>query len=242
MIAALFFFVAVIYSSVGLGGGSAYTALMAIFGVNHVLIPTTSLALNVAVTSLGAANFWRGGHVRWRLIAPFLLSSIPMAYLGGSIALTKQNFYVLLLITLITLAVRIYFFDGLRVSIKLEGARRIAFSLSLGGLLGFVAGTVGIGGGIYLVPSIVMFGLGTEKEAAATGSIFIWVNSAAGIVSRVQRGAFDVGFILPLLAVVIVGGYLGSYMGAFRYSPRTVQKLMGAVIIIAIGFLLKRVL
>lgn len=242
MIAVLFFFVALIYSSVGLGGGSAYTAIMAIFDVNYVLIPTTSLMLNVAVTSVGAANFWRGGHVNWRLIAPFLISSIPMAYLGGSIYLSKQIFYVLLLITLITLAVRIYFFDSLRISLKLKSGQKVVFSVALGGLLGFIAGAVGIGGGVYLVPLIVMFGFGSEKEAAATGSIFIWVNSLSGLLSRMQRGAFDVGMILPLLAAVVVGGYLGSYMGSFRFSPRVVQKVMGIVIVVAIVFLIKRLL
>lgn len=240
MIAALFFFVAMMYSSVGLGGGSSYTALLAIFDVNYVLIPTTSLMLNVTVTSLGAANFWRGGHVRWGLIAPFLVSSIPLAYLGGSIALSKQAFYILLLVTLVTLVVRIYFFDGLRISLRLEGAQKIVFSLALGGALGFIAGTVGIGGGIYLVPLIVMFGLGAEKEAAATGSIFIWVNSIAGLFSRIQRGAFDMEWILPLVAAVAAGGFLGSYMGSFRFPPWTVQKLMGVVIIIAIVFLVRR--
>lgn len=242
MLAVLFFFVAVIYSSVGLGGGSAYTAIMAIFDVNYVLIPTTSLMLNVTVTSVGAANFWRGGHVNWRLIAPFLLSSIPLAYLGGSIHFSKQVFYVLLLLTLTTLAVRIYFFDSLRISLKLESRQKFMFSVALGGLLGFIAGTVGIGGGIYLVPLIVMFGLGSEKEAAAAGSIFIWVNSLSGLLSRMQRGAFDMEMILPLLAAVVVGGYLGSYMGSFRFSPRVVQKIMGMVIVVAIGFLIKRLL
>ncbi|MBT3351079.1 MAG: sulfite exporter TauE/SafE family protein [Nitrospinaceae bacterium] len=242
MLATLFFFVAVIYSSVGLGGGSSYTAIMAIFDVNYVLIPTTSLMLNVAVTSVGAANFWRGGHVNWRLITPFLVSSIPMAYLGGLIHLSRQFFYILLLITLTTLAVRIYFFDSLRISLKLESGQKVVFSVVLGGLLGFVAGAVGIGGGIYLVPIIVVFGLGTEKEAAATGSIFIWMNSLSGLLSRMQRGAFDMEMILPLLAAVAVGGYLGSYMGSFRYSPRVVQKVMGIVVVVAIGFLIKRIL
>ncbi len=242
VIAALFFFVALIYSSVGLGGGSSYAAIMAIFDVNYVLIPTTSLVLNVAVTSFGAANFWWGGHVNWRLIAPFLVSSIPMAYLGGSVALSKQGFYILLLFTLVTLAIRIYFFDTLRISLKLEGAQKVVFSVVLGGALGFIAGAVGIGGGIYLVPLIVMFSLGTEKEAAATGSIFIWVNSVAGIFSRMQRGAFSMELILPLVAAVVAGGFLGSYMGSFRFSPRTIQKLMGIVLIAAIVFLLRRLL
>ena len=242
MLAALFFFVAVIYSSVGLGGGSSYTAIMAIFDVNYVLIPTTSLILNVAVTSVGAANFWRGGHVNWRLIAPFLVSSMPMAYLGGSIHLSKHIFYVILLITLITLAVRIYFFDSLRISLKLGCGQKIVFSVALGGLLGFIAGAVGIGGGIYLVPLIVVFGLGTEKAAAATGTIFIWVNSLSGLLSRMQRGAFDMEMVLPLLVAVVGGGWLGSYMGSFSYSPRVVQKIMGIVIVVAMGFLIKRFL
>ena len=112
----------------------------------------------------------------------------------------------------------------------------------LGAILGFVAGSVGIGGGIYLVPLIIMFGLGSEKEAAATGATFIWFNSLAGVIARLQSGTIDTDFILPLTGAVMVGGFTGSYLGAVRYNAKTIQNVMGFVVIIAIVVLSRDIL
>ena len=242
LLSILFFFVAFIYSSVGLGGGSSYTALMAIFGINYLIIPTASLSLNLIVTSIGMLNFWRNGHGRLGLIAPFLLTSIPMAYLAGSLNLPKEIFQFILLFTLILVVVRIYVLRELQFSFYLSGTKKWIFMVGLGAILGFVAGSVGIGGGIYLVPLIVMFDLGSEKEAAAAGTIFIWVNSLAGVFARAQAGTFDIDFILPLIGAVIAGGLAGSYLGSFKFQAETIQKIMGTVIIFAIIFLFRGML
>tara|TARA_Y100000031_G_scaffold4618_1_gene5722 strand:- start:887 stop:1384 length:498 start_codon:yes stop_codon:yes gene_type:complete len=165
-----------------------------------------------------------------------------MAYLGGLLALPKILFQIILLITLIFVIVRIYVLHHLRFSIQISGIPKWLFIFGLGGIMGFIAGTVGIGGGIYLVPLIIMFGLGSEKEAAAAGAMFIWVNSLAGVIARSQSGMFDAGFILPLAGAVIVGGFGGSYLGAVRFDAKTIQKVMGAIVIIAIIFLLRDIL
>jgi hypothetical protein len=238
----LFFFVASIYSSVGLGGGSSYTALMAIFGINYLIIPTASLSLNLIVTSIGMVNFWRNGHGRLGLITPFLVTSIPMAYLAGSLNLPKGIFQLILLFTLILVVVRIYVFKELQFSFHLSGTKKWIFMVGLGAILGFVAGSVGIGGGIYLVPLIVMFGLGSEKEAASAGTIFIWVNSLVGVFARAQAGTFDIDFILPLIGAVIAGALAGSYLGSFKFQAKTIQKIMGTVIVFAIIFLFRGML
>ena len=238
----LFLFVAFIYSSVGLGGGSSYTALMAIFGINYLIIPTASLSLNLIVTSIGMVNFWRNGYGRIDLIAPFLITSIPMAYLAGSLNLPKEIFQLTLLFTLILVGVRIYVLREFQFSFYLSGTKKWIFMVGLGAILGFVAGSVGIGGGIYLVPLIVMFGLGSEKEAAAAGTIFIWINSMAGVFARAQAGTFDIDFILPLIGAVIVGALAGSYLGSFKFHAKTIQKIMGTVIIFAIIFLFRGIL
>ena len=238
----LFFFVAFIYSSVGMGGGSSYTALMAIFGINYIVIPTVSLSLNLIVTSIGMVNFWRNGHGRLSLIFPFLVTSIPMAYFAGSLYIPKEIFQLILLITLILVVARIYVLERFKFSFHLYGVKKWIFIYSLGALLGFVAGSVGIGGGIYLVPLIVVFGLGSEKEAAAAGTIFIWANSMVGLIARVQNNSLNFDFILPFIIVVIVGGYAGSYLGSFRFQARTIQKIMGTIIICTILFLFKGIL
>ena len=240
-LAALFFVVALLYSSVGLGGASSYVPILALAGVYYEWIPSTSLMLNIAVTVIGTFNFWRQGHLRMKLIGVFLLSSIPMSYLGGAIALDKEVFYLLLWVTLVFVAIRIYWKGELRLVFKLHPRTQLFVSLMLGAVLGFVSGTVGIGGGIYLVPMIILFGLGTEKEAAASGAVFILLNSMAGLVARFQRGAVSLELMLPLLLAVLAGGFLGSRLGAMRFKPQTIQQILGLVVILALLLLSRKI-
>ncbi len=241
-LAALFFLVAFTYSSVGLGGGSSYTALMAVFGVSTLAIPMVSLSLNLFVTSIGSFNFIRNKHARIKLVLPFLISSIPMAYLGGSLKLPKEIFYWLLLLSLVFVALRIYFWQNTPIKLNIAQNGKTIISFIAGSILGLIAGIVGIGGGIYLVPLIIILGLGTGKEAAACGAIFIWLNSFSGLVSRLQYNSIDLTGYIPLIAAVIAGGTLGSFMGSFKFSPRAMEKILGAVIIIAIIFLTGKVM
>jgi hypothetical protein len=101
---------------------------------------------------------------------------------------------------------------------------------------------LGIGGGIYLVPLIILLGLGTAKEAAACGVIFIWVNSLSGLVSRLQHNAIDLSAYIPMIIAVLIGGALGSYTGAVKYPPRVMEKVLGIIILVAIGFLLRKLI
>lgn len=241
-LAVLFCIVAFIYSSVGLGGGSSYTALMAIFGISTLAIPMISLSLNLFVTSVGSFNFIRNKHAKIKLILPFLISSIPMAYLGGSLKLQKEIFYWILLISLVFVAVRIYIWQNTTIKLNLNQNGKIIISLIAGSILGLVAGIVGIGGGIYLVPLILILGLGTEKEAAACGVIFIWLNSFSGLLSRFQYNSIDLTNYIPLIVAVLAGGTLGSFMGSFKFSPKAMEKILGAVIIVAILFLSGKVI
>ena len=171
-----------------------------------------------------------------------MVTSIPSAYLAGTLILSKDIFQLLLLMTLMLVLISIYLLNNIKFSFQLSGVKKWIFILGLGVVLGFVAGTVGVGGGIYLVPLIIMFGLGSEKEAAAAGAVFIWVNSLAGVIARAQEGTFDLDFIFPLAAAVIIGGFAGSYFGSSKYEAKTIQKIMGTVIIIAIIFLLRKIL
>jgi len=238
----LFFFVALIYSSIGLGGGSSYIALMTIVGISYQTIPATSLILNLVVTFIGMISFWYSGHGRFDLVVPLLIISIPMAYFGGLLTFSENIFQIILLTTLIIVAIRIYIFQHLRIRFKVSGTKKFIFIIVIGSVLGFIAGSVGIGGGIYLVPLIIMFGLGSEKEAAATGATFIWFNSLAGVIARLQSGTIDTDFILPLTGAVMVGGFTGSYLGAVRYNAKTIQNVMGFVVIIAIVVLSRDIL
>jgi len=242
ILAFLFFIVAFTYSSVGLGGGSSYTALMAISGINTLAIPMISLSLNLFVTSIGSYNFIRNKHGNIKLIVPFLTSSMPMAYLGGSFKLPKEIFYWVLLMSLVFVAVRIYFWQNTTIKLNIGQKGKIIISLLAGSVLGLVAGIVGIGGGIYLVPLIIILGLGTEKEAASCGAIFIWLNSFSGLLSRLQYNSIDLTNYIPLIVAVLAGGTLGSFMGSFKFSPKVMEKILGSVIILAIFLLTKKVI
>ncbi|MBI5664473.1 MAG: sulfite exporter TauE/SafE family protein [Nitrospirae bacterium] len=242
LLSILFFAVAFAYSSVGLGGGSSYTALMAIFGVSAAAIPMISLTLNLLVTTVGSVNFTRYKHVRLKLLFPFLVTSIPMSYLGGSLQLPKELFYGILLTTLIFVALRLYVWEKVAMTINIGTSGKMAISLLVGSVLGLVAGIVGIGGGIYLVPIIIILGLGSEKEAAACGVIFILLNSVAGLIARLQFNSIDLSQIILPISAVVIGSASGSFMGAARYKPQTMQKILGAVILVAIALLIKKML
>ena len=241
ILAALFFIIALLYSSVGLGGASSYVPLLALSGVYYEWIPSTSLVLNIAVTLIGTFNYWRKGHLRIKLVGLFLLSSMPMSYLGGAISLEKEMFYLLLWLTLVFVALRIYWKKELRLVIQLNPPYQLLVSLVIGGILGFVSGTLGIGGGIYLVPMIILFNLGSEKEAAASGAVFILLNSMAGLVARYQRDVVNFEFILPLLLAVLLGGFLGSRLGAVNFNPQNIQKTLGLLIILALVLLSQKI-
>lgn len=242
MIAIIFFIVALIYSSVGLGGGSSYTAFLVIFGFGTLTIPLISLTLNILVTSIGGYHFIRHRHARIRLIAPFLLSSIPMAYLGGALQIPSQGFQWVLLLSLIVVAYRIFFWKKTAFNLQISDTGKLVVSVIAGAILGLVAGIVGIGGGIYLVPLILLLGLGTAKEAAACGCIFVWLNSVAGLLSRLQYNTVDLLPFIPMAFAVILGGAIGSYMGSSRFSSQKVEKILGIVVLVAIFFLARTLL
>ncbi len=239
-IAILFFGVALAYSAVGLGGGSSYTALLAITGYNAATIPMISLTLNLIVTSIGSVNFIRYQHANFRLVIPFLISSMPMAYLGGTLQLPKEFFFRLLLVCLLLVAVRIYFWKDTSLHLVLGSTGKLVVSLIAGSVLGLLAGITGIGGGIFLVPLIIILGLGTVQQAAACGAIFIWLNSLAGLVSRLQYNSIDLLAHAPLIAAVALGSSVGSLLGSSRLSRNSMEKILGAIILVAIVLLARK--
>jgi len=164
-----------------------------------------------------------------------------MAYIGGSLRLPKELFYWILLLSLAFVAIRIYFWKDTAIKLNINQKDKIIISLIAGSILGLIAGIVGIGGGIYLVPLIIILGLGTPKEAAACGAIFIWLNSCSGLISRLQYNSIDLIQYIPLITAVLAGGLLGSFMGAFKLSPKRMEKVLGAVILAAIIFLTKKI-
>ncbi len=242
LITAIFLMVAIAYSSIGLGGGSTYTALLVISGFFSDSIPLISLSLNLLVTSIGSYYFIRQGHLRYSLILPFLLTSLPMAWVGGMLQVSPVIFQALLLISLLFVVFRIYFMQDTAFHLQISQQQKLLISLIAGGLLGLLAGIVGIGGGIYLVPLILILGLGSIKEAAACGAIFVWLNSLVGLVSRLQYNYVDLSIYYPLLAAVIIGGIFGSKLGSSGLPVKRMEKLLGLIVVVAAGLLTRNLI
>ena len=238
----LFFIIAFTYSTVGLGGGSSYTALMLIIGMNTLTIPFLSLILNLFATTISSFNYIRHKHAKLKLLLPFIITSMPMAYLGGALNLPKNTFYLILFFSLLFIVIRLYLWKTTKLNLNLNKKNKIIVSLIAGSIFGFIAGTVGVGGGIYLVPIIIILGLGSPKEAAACGVIFIWLNSASGLISRMQYNAIDLSQYIPLIVAVVLGGTLGSHIGATRLSPKVMEKILGVIVLVAVIVLAKKLI
>ena len=178
-----FLIISFIYSSVGLGGGSSYTAIMAITGVSYHIIPSVSLTLNLLVTFFGMVNFWRFGYVRYSLVIPFIITSVPLAYFAGSIKLNESIFEFILLLSLIAIATRIYILNDLVLSIQLTKIQKWSLIIFIGSSLGFVAGAIGIGGGREFDQ--------TKIEPAAAASDSSYNNVRLGYGKRGCRGWLD---------------------------------------------------
>ena len=242
LLAAVFGMVALTYASVGLGGGSSYVALMIIVGFASITIPNLALALNLIVTSVGSFNYIRRGHLRWDLILPFAVLSLPMAWVGGALQVSEFLFRLILLLSLLVVLARIFLWRETALRLEFNRAQTIAVSLFIGAILGLLAGIVGNGGGIFLVPTILILGLGSMQQAAACGVVFIWLNSLAGLISRSQYNFVDITEFWPLLVAVAIGGVIGSLIGSSRINPRILEKILGIVIGIAVIVLARSML
>jgi hypothetical protein len=229
----VFFLISMVFSSVGLGGGCAYTALLVLLGVPHYAAASTALSLNLIVSVQGSWNYYRRGHLRLDLLVPFAISSIPAAFLGASIEASKELFTIVLSIALLVIALRLIFFRSDRYSGpgSLQTRRAWLVGLPAGAVLGFVAGLCGLGGGVFLVPAIILLRLGSPKEAAACGILFVLLNSASGLLGHVLRGTVDPGMVLPLAIPVLIGGQIGSRLGAGSFRPATVTRVLAAVLL-----------
>jgi uncharacterized membrane protein YfcA len=228
---ALIFLAAVFYSSVGHAGASGYLAVMALIGVAPAEMRPAALALNLIVATIGSRNFIKAGHLRWPLLWPFLLASVPMAYLGGRLALPVAAYRLVVGIVLLLSAVR--FVVTLRAPDTARGAPPVPVSLVTGGALGFLAGLTGVGGGIFLSPLLLLLGWATLRTTAATSVVFILANSIAGLLGQMQS---IVGWPHDLLwwaLAVLLGGSIGSYLGARRLPSPALRGLLAVVLFIA---------
>lgn len=225
---------AALYTSVGHGGATVYLALLTLAGYSTRTVSTTVLVLNVAAAGIAFVAFRQAGHLRPRIFLPFIVTSVPMAYLGGLFPFSVAAQDLLLGVVLLLAAVRLLFFaKPPNLGVPSDGAWLYAGAPLLGAVLGFAAGATGIGGGIFLSPILLVLGWCDVKEAGAIASAFIVLNSLAGLAAKLQTTPLDLGLLLPMGAVVLVGAVVGSWAGARRLPPRALQVLLGAVLLVA---------
>jgi uncharacterized membrane protein YfcA len=227
-----FFLVALLYAAAGFGGGSAYLAVLAFSGLSYQALPQTALLCNVVVTLGGVWHFHRGGHAALRRVLPFFVLSIPMAYVGGRFEIGRETFSVLLGISLLAAGVRMILPRSEASARAMSVTTEWLIGLPVGAALGLLSGLVGIGGGVFLAPVLLLAGWTTSKQTAAAASLFILVNSGAGLAGQLVKGVYIGWWTVPLVLVVLVGGQIGSRVGSYKLSGAGVRRLLAAIIIV----------
>jgi uncharacterized protein len=231
LLAALFFAAALLYSSVGHAGASAYLAAMALVGIAPEVMRPTALVLNLFVASIVVVRFGRADLVPWRQLLPLVAASIPMAFVGGSVQLPGEVYRPLVGLVLMFGAWRLVTSPP---APDAASTRIPALAgLAIGALIGLVAGLTGTGGGIFLTPILVLAGWARTREAAGLSGAFILANSASGLAG-VVTGGLSLPAELPLwVGAVAIGGLIGSWLGAARYSILSLRRALAVVLVIA---------
>jgi len=222
--------IAFFYASVGFGGATGYLAAMSLFDIPPQEMATTALVLNILVASISFSSFYRAGHLRHDLLLPFLITSVPAAFVGGYIKLTDQIYSILLYAVLSFVAIRLLFFTQKRNEEQPQGRVPFVSALLIGCGIGLLSGMVGIGGGIFLSPVIIFAKWGTAKQASAVAAAFIVLNSISGLIGRVAGETFALNaFGLSLIPFGLLGALAGSYWGAVRLNSLSLRRALGAV-------------
>ncbi len=231
MLALFFGLVALIYASVGFGGGSSYTALLTLTGIEPRLIPVISLCRNIVVVTGGTIRFWRAGLIEWKNVLPLLAVSAPLAFVGGLMPLKETTFLLILGSTLLLSAFALMLPQERLPEAKLPRPAIMALS----GVVGLLAGLSGIGGGIFMAPVLHLIRSAEAKRIAAFASLYILANSITGLTGQLLKGGVDAvagpaAEFWPLLLAVFVGGQLGSHIGIRLFSPVWLRRITALLV------------
>ena len=234
ILSAFFFITAILYSSVGFGGGSTYLALMLIWDIPYYIFPIIALFCNIIVVSGNSINYIRSGNLNIKLLTPYLVGSIPFAFLGASISIEKEIFEILLFFILIIAGV--FLLIGSKSfnkdQIKIKQIPKI-LSISIGSVIGFISGIVGIGGGIFLSPLLFLMRAGYPKHIATTASLFILINSIFGVAGQLTKNIVFNEFLnyWPLFLVVLIGGQVGNFLNIKFLTNKTLALITSLLVI-----------
>ena len=233
LLAALFFAAALLYSSVGHAGASAYLAAMALIGLPPDVMRPTALVLNLFVAGIVVVRFTRAGHLPWRELLPLVLGSIPAAFIGGGIELPGEIYRPLVAIVLLAGAWRLATAPAAGEDVP-TGVPLLPGILA-GAAIGLLAGLTGTGGGIFLTPLLVLAGWAATRGAAGLSGAFILANSLAGLAGLASGGVTLPSALPVWIVAVVAGGLIGSWLGAARYSVLGLRRALAVVLVIAAG-------
>jgi len=233
----LFFVTATLYSSVGFGGGSTYIALLLIWGLPYTIFPIIALSCNIIVVSGNCFNYIRAGNLNFKLLIPYLIGSIPLAYIGGSLPVEKKFFEILLFVVLLIggclLLLNFKSYDD-----KKESYKNIPYFMSIiiGGVLGFISGVVGIGGGIFLSPILFLLRVARPKHIVTAASLFILINSISGIIGQLTKNSIlaEVQDYFYLLIAVLIGGQIGNYLNLKIFTSRLLALVTAGLVLFVV--------
>ena len=229
----LFFVTAILYSSVGFGGGSTYLALLLIWEIPYYIFPVIALFCNIIVVTGNSINYIRAGNHNFKLLIPFLIGSIPLAFFGGTLKIDKEIFEILLFIIL-TIAGLLLLINNKSYE-KEFVIKKINFLISvfIGSILALVSGLVGIGGGIFLSPILFLLKADKPKNIVTTASLFILINSISGIIGQLTKDNVLNEFFLywPLFLAVLIGGLFGNFLNLKIFSNRALALITSILVI-----------
>ena len=230
----LFLITATLYSSVGFGGGSTYLALLLIWGLPYNVFPIIALSCNIIVVSGNCFNYVRAGNLNVKLLIPYLIGSIPLAFIGGSLPVEKKIFEILLFAVLL-IAGSLLLINFKSYDDKKESYRNIPYFMSIiiGGILGFISGVVGIGGGIFLSPILFLLRVARPKHIIVAASLFILINSISGIIGQLTKNLIltEVQDYFYLLIAVLIGGQIGNYLNLKIFTNKLLALVTASLVL-----------
>ena len=233
----LFFVTAILYASVGFGGGSTYLALLLIWGIPYYIFPVIALVCNIFVVSGNSYNYIKAGNLNLKLLIPYLIGSVPLAFIGGSLQIDKNLFEIFLFVVLtvagVLLLVNFKSYDDSKTTYR---NIPILISILIGGILGFISGVVGIGGGIFLSPILFLIKAGKPKHIVTTASVFILINSIFGVLGQLTKNIVlsDISNYWYLFLVVIIGGHIGNYLN-LKIFPTRLLALVTSLLVLFVS-------
>ena len=234
LLAILFLVTAILYSSVGFGGGSTYLALLLIWEIPYFIFPVIALLCNIIVVSGNCYNYIRAGNLNFKLLLPYLIGSIPLAYIGGSLPIEKKLFEILLFLVL-ALAGTLLLFNFKSYNDQEKSYKKIPATISIiiGGILGFISGVVGIGGGIFLSPILFLLKADKPKYIITVASVFILINSISGIIGQLTKNIvlLEIQNYWYLLVAVLIGGQMGNFLNLKIFPVRILALVTASLVL-----------